>query len=1015
EAYKTYYMDNTKVTWSGNWSAGQTDRYTGVYSPFESAWCFNLTHNWTEAFKETAWYCTKAVAESGLEEYLSSEKYCYIWGRDNFATTADTNFFTAQGSKGLQSYYTYSYIVPKDGDAIPSFSTQKTQVQEEACVMIMHNDTIVWPEGAVFSDPQTWETGHVEGTSLMASAYGLSLDCKAGDRIRFVVTGAQGGANKLDVLVTMSTVAPPSEELFELQASTSLAEAFAVNFIATYKNETAAAAATPTFTLAGNAVTPKITRTTNENGTVTYYYTIEDLTARKLTETIGYNISCVALDDSKTLSGTTTVADLLSYYLLEDGDLVDATEATSALAMASLNYAAAAQSYYNYNTTNLANAAIPEGQRLPSVKVKNRNLSGLVYDKKTGANLHLNEATLVLSDEVNIKFTIKADSDVDDLSTLKLRVTKTDGTFSDDMGSFRYVDETTDKKQIVCYAAVPMAYYAEPMTFAIYQGDKLVSDTLLYGVGTYAKRMYGKNTKLDNILDTMLALGEAADIYMDRTSNAVSANGKAIPANPGETIDLGQYNVNFNGKRLSLSQVNCKIGTSELNRIADGRYLLAPTEAGEYPLVLEYNGEYLIVLLSVCDENGDHAVPTLDKLELATIDLSGLGEKGKATSTWRDDLGYWEWALNLATYQAKKNDGGRNLPTALFLADMHWEMNNRNTAEVANYLGAELGIDKVFFAGDLLNGQETRADGLKVFNGWLEEMSTFDSYWYPVRGNHDNNGTKPLTDDEQLSDSELNDLVIKATDKGSGVYADRSKEGITVSRTVTADMGLVDKHGNALTKETNDCLFYYMDDANDKIRYYFLDDGSGGTFPKDYSAETGYVETDETDKMNVIPFKEQLKWMEYTATQGTDPLSKGWGIVVLTHRGLNPSKTVVTPTLYSLQAAETLTKIEQTIPGVDAFCILSAHTHYDGEHYNEDGGFYTIAISNDGDTRSATKHFLPELNMEVTHSGSMEMNTNNRLPGTDAEQLMDVVQIDRANRKVYLTRLGDGFSRTYDF
>ena len=109
--------------------------------------------------------------------------------------------------------------------------------------------------------------------------------------------------------------------------------------------------------------------------------------------------------------------------------------------------------------------------------------------------------------------------------------------------------------------------------------------------------------------------------------------------------------------------------------------------------------------------------------------------------------------MNLATYQAKEKDGGRNLPSLLFLADMHWEYNNRNTAEVANYLAAELGIDKAFFAGDFMNGQETLADGMKVTKGWLEEMSTFDAYWYPVRGNHDNNGTKPLTDDEQWSDS----------------------------------------------------------------------------------------------------------------------------------------------------------------------------------------------------------------------------------------------------------------------
>ena len=1015
-AYKAYYMENSKITWSGNWTAGQLDRYTGEYAPFANAWWFNLTTYWNEPFKETGWYATKAIAEKDLDTYVSREAYNYIWGRDNFATAANPN--SAQSSKAYTGYYTYAYTVPADGVVSPAISADKTQIKDTACIMIMHNDTIVWPEGAEFNNPQTWETGHNTGTTLMAAAYGLSLNCEAGDQIRFVVAGE--GFNTPNVQVSMPTVVTPSAELFELKASTSLTEAFAANFIATYKNETAANAATATFTLAGNAVTPQITGTTNENGTVTRYYTIPNLAACELTETIGYNFSCAALGDNKTVSGTTTVADLLSAHLLADGKLVDAKEATSALALASLNYAAAAQAYHDYNTAALANADVPESQRLPSVKVKDRELSDLVYTKTSGANLHMNEATLVLDDEVNIKFIIEADAAVNDLSTLKLRATRKDNTFSDDIGTFKYVDGTADKKQILCYTAVPTFYYAEPMTFAIYQGDTLVSDTLVYGVGTYAKRMYGWYSELDAILDTMLALGEAANTYVERANNAISADGKAIPANPGETIDLGYYNVDFNGKRLTLPQANCSIGTAGLNRIAENRYLLAPTEPGVYRLVLEYDGEYMIVLLSVCDENGQHTVPTLDKLELATIDLSGLGEKGKATDTWSDTLSYWNWALNLATYQVKKNDGGRNLPTALFLTDTHWEFNNRNTTEVANYLTAELGIDRVIFGGDFMNGQDTYADSIKITNGWLEEMSGLDAYWYSVRGNHDTNSCwTPLTPEDVWHDYEYHDRVLTA--EKSGVYADRSAEGITISRKVTAEMGIEDKKGNLLTKETSDCLFYYMDDANQKIRYYFMDDGGNGVFDDSYINETGIRYTDTLDWVNVIPFAEQLKWLKYTATQGDDPLSEGWGIVAVEHNGLNPingvtatNKTPV-PSQYSTALSAALTEVEQAIPGVEVFCILSAHTHYDGAYYNQNGGFYTICTSNDSDTRSGTTHFLPELNANSTHSGTIEINTNNRNPGTDAEQLMDVVQFDRANRKIYMTRVGDGFSRTYGF
>lgn len=1005
-AYKAYYMENSKVTWSGNWSAGQT-RYTGEYAPFSNEWAFNKTTYWTDEFKSAGWYATKANVESALSEYVSREAYNYIWRRDDFALTSDPGFNTAQTSYEYTGYYTYSYTVPKDGQASPVILANDTMVKENARMLIMHNDKVVWPSGALLANTTTWETGHSEGTTLLAATHGISLNCKEGDQIRFVITGAQGSINRLNVQVSLSSE-PLPEELFELQASSTLSSAFSASFIATYQNQDAADAAEATFSVAGNAVTPEITDISKKNGAVVRNYTIRGLAARELTETIDYRISCAAMGESKTEEGSITIAELISYHFAMDGGLVDITDTTASLAMNSLNYAATAQSYFGHNTEKLANTAVPSAQRIPSLKVSDRTLPDSVYHTKEGANLHIKYASLILGETVSLKFTIDADTPVDDLSVLKLRV-MADGYALDNVAAFEYRENNTDNTRIKCIVDIPMFYYGEQMTFSVYKGNTLVSDTLEYSVATYAKRMYGKDPVLDSVLDAILALGDAGDVYHERVENVVRAQGKAIPAMSGEVIDLGEYYVDFGGKLLAGTEVSWKSATSQLRRVIDERYLLAPNEAGEYPLLVEYEGEFLVVTLSVRTVNSTHNVPTLDKIQTAVFDISSVGFKGAASDTWRKDLNYWRWALNLAAYRAKKNDAKRDLPTFLFATDMHWEYNNRNFAEVANYLAAELKIDTLLFGGDYMNGSDTYSDSIKVAEGWLKEMSTFDGYWYAVRGNHDTNSTKPIGPDDLWPDSELNDLYSKSENFGG--CADRSAEGITVVRKVTAAMGVKDKKGNLLTQETDDCLFYYMDDANQKIRYYFLDDGGGGYFGN------GGGDVTQEDDINVIPYAEQMKWLKYTATQGDDPLTEGWGIVAMTHRGFNPNQKngVEDPTHYTGLLTAALNEVEKEISGVDVFCILSGHTHWDGQLYNEEGGYYIVSTSSDADTRSGTQVYLPELDTEVQRSAKAEPNTNSRVRGTDTEQLFDIVQIDRENRKVYFTRVGDGYSRTFDY
>ena len=55
------------------------------------------------------------------------------------------------------------------------------------------------------------------------------------------------------------------------------------------------------------------------------------------------------------------LADLIDYHLkIKENGAIDTEDEISALAMTTLNYAAAAQQYFSYNTDRLANAAVPK-------------------------------------------------------------------------------------------------------------------------------------------------------------------------------------------------------------------------------------------------------------------------------------------------------------------------------------------------------------------------------------------------------------------------------------------------------------------------------------------------------------------------------------------------------------------------------------------------------------------------------------------------------------------------------
>ncbi len=170
-----------------------------------------------------------------------------------------------------------------------------------------------------------------------------------------------------------------------------------------------------------------------------------------------------------------------------------------------------------------------------------------------------------------------------------------------------------------------------------------------------------------------------------------------------------------------------------------------------------------------------------------------------------------------------------------------------------------------------------------------------------------------------------------------------------------------------------------MDDATAKIRYYFLADYSNGP-TKDN------VDTDTKEGVNAVAYADQLAWLQKTAAD----LEEGWGIIVTEHRmfASGPNTNPTTSEFYDA-LIPVLNEIDAKN---EIIAVFSGHTHWDAA-VQTTGGYYVIATTNDG---GAADPYLPALEA-----------------GTNHEQRMDIVQIDRENHKIYLTRVGSGECRTF--
>ena len=397
-------------------------------------------------------------------------------------------------------------------------------------VSILKNGEVVWPTDAsafLFATEQLYKSELTDGNYYTntavdadflkvplqnkAPAWPTDLEVKAGDEIAFIVN--QGNVAcwmcYMDPVVSYTSV-DTSGAVVE-SASITLGDAFAVNYYLT----------SPQADITGMGVELEdgsyLPGTKQTDGT--WKVTVGGIAACELVDSVLVTPIAKSADaEWRGMPTGSSPAKLLEAYVTEEPE-----DAASDLAIATLNYAAAAQTYFGYKTDTLVNASLSEEQK--AVTVTGTYEGHYVFtpmEDASGKVFRLHGMTLLLEDTVSLKLLATGEAGLLDSGAYYVRLT------ANDMSTYVPLKPCEGEGSEGAYKAIfegltPLAWNTA-YTLTICDGNDEsaaeVSDSVTYSVTTYAVRTQG-NADVNPVTDAMLALYEAALAY-------------AAAQNPGE-------------------------------------------------------------------------------------------------------------------------------------------------------------------------------------------------------------------------------------------------------------------------------------------------------------------------------------------------------------------------------------------------------------------------------------------------------------------------------------------------
>lgn len=322
---------------------------------------------------------------------------------------------------------------------------------------------------------------------------------------------------------------------------------------------------------------------------------------------------------------------------------------------------------------------------------------------------------------------------------------------------------------------------------------------------------------------------------------------------------------------------------------------------------------------------------------------------------------YWKNAVNSAigTIKEKQNTGGKDIVNFVWFSDFHYSGSTDyigNIGNLCSYIMNACDIPLALMNGDTLT-QASLANETIVLNALDGAMKLYETIGTDrlmlVRGNHD-------------------DVY--------GSYNNGSETIYYVNKVAPAKVW--NKLHRPQAKDFRrvfggDGTYFYLDNIPQKVRFICLNS----------HFYNGEAITSGTTKFMTTGFgAAQLEWLENIALAVED----GWSVVIATHCPINS-----TSYLSQYSDGEAFCDIVNASTA-DIVAIFSGHAHVDG--------IYTGNIVR-----------CPNMIITCATNTPYDGTATERVNGTDKETAIDIVSIDKENRKIYCTRLGAGTDREISY
>ena len=184
-----------------------------------------------------------------------------------------------------------------------------------------------------------------------------------------------------------------------------------------------------------------------------------------------------------------------------------------------LNYGAAAQTYFNYNTGHLVNSSLTAAQKKLGTSASSLNITSDASETKISSpKAQFSGKNLLLGNNVAIVYYMTFDSSVNKNNvTLKLTYTTVKGETITKTVPFKdFINGDYANEYRFDFTEVQAKDSCQPVTAVLYEGSKQISNKITYSVQTYAYNKLKKSTtstELKSIINALMVYCKSAKNY----------------------------------------------------------------------------------------------------------------------------------------------------------------------------------------------------------------------------------------------------------------------------------------------------------------------------------------------------------------------------------------------------------------------------------------------------------------------------------------------------------------------